>query len=223
MLQVPVSLSFKFARLMKPSACTVFKQPTNFVRSYSENSEKKDADEKVNELQDTHSLQKTLDDCKIKLDEKDEQLVGYRDKYLHSLADFQNLQDRTLREVSDAKSYALRSFAKDLLASVDNFDLALRVVDVDKKRDPVEHKKLIDLYNGITMTQQVFEKTLASHGITKITPIGEKFDPNLCEAVSKAPQAGMEPGTVFSVEQTGFLYNGKVLRRAKVGVVLDQQ
>lgn len=111
---------------------------------------------------------KTLDNCKTKLDEKDKQLVGYRDKYLHSLADFQNLQDRTLREVLDAKSYALRSFAKDLLVSVDNFDLALSVVDVDKKKDPVEHKKLIDFYNGIKMTQQVFEKTLASYGITKL-------------------------------------------------------
>lgn len=60
MLQIPVSLLFNFARLVKPSACTVFKQPINFVRCYSENSEKKDAikDDKVNGLQDTDSLQK---------------------------------------------------------------------------------------------------------------------------------------------------------------------
>lgn len=170
-----------------------------------------------------HPLQKLLEECQAKLDEKDKQLVGFKDKYHRSIADFQNLQTRTAKEVADAKSYALRKFAKDLLESVDNFDRALSVVEADKKQDPVtaNSKEMVDLYDGIKLTQNVFEKTLEKHGITKLNPIGEKFDPNLHEALFQAPQEGKEPGTVLAVQQTGFLYNGKVLRAAKVGVVLD--
>lgn len=195
------------------------------IRFYSE--AKKEESEAPKEAEGASEqvspLQQELDSIKAKLEEKDKQLVSFKDKYLRSIADFQNLQTRTAKEVADAKSFALRKFAKDLLESVDNFDRALSVVDADKKQDPVEHKELIDLYEGIKMTQGVFEKTLEKHGIVKVNPVGEKFDPNVHEALFQAPQPDKEPGTVFSVQQTGFIYNGKVLRAAKVGVVLGEQ
>ncbi|VVT58166.1 uncharacterized protein SAPINGB_P006070 [Magnusiomyces paraingens] len=197
------------------------------LRFYSEKAEKaeekpaeEDADAEAGEV---HPLQKELDSCKTKLDEKDKQAAQFKDKYLRAVADFQNLQTRTVKEVSDAKDYALTKFAKDLLESVDNFDRALAVVAEDKRNDPVEHKEIIDLYEGVKMTQNVFEKTLQKYGITKINPVGEKFDPNLHEATFQAPQADKEPGTVFFVQQTGFMLNGRVLRAAKVGIVLEQE
>lgn len=212
-------------RAMPIATRSVVSQSTvSSVRFYSEAAKKEGEGEAAKEegSEEAHPLQKALDECQTKLEEKDKQLVGFKDKYLRSIADFQNLQNRTAKEVADAKSYALRKFAKDLLESVDNFDRALSVVDADKKQDPVEHKELIDLYEGIKMTQQVFEKTLAKHGITKVNPVGEKFDPNVHEAIFQAPQQDKEPGSVFVVQQTGFIYNGKVLRAAKVGVVLEQ-
>lgn len=168
-------------------------------------------------------LHKELAECRGKLEEKDKQAAQFKDKYLRAVADFQNLQTRTTKEVADAKDYALTKFAKDLLESVDNFDRALTVVAEDKRNDPLEHKEIIDLYNGVKMTQQVFEKTLEKYGISKIDPVGEKFDPNLHEATFQAPQPDKEAGTVFFVQQTGFLLNGRVLRAAKVGVVLEQE
>lgn len=206
------------ARAMaSPARRSVFKQTSvSSIRFYSEEAPKEEAKE-----EEIHPLQKALDECQAKLDEKDKQLVSFKDKYLRSIADFQNLQTRTAKEVSDAKSYALRKFAKDLLESVDNFDRALSVVSVDKEQASAENRELVDLYDGIKMTQDIFEKTLAKHGISKVNPVGEKFDPNLHEALFQAPQEDKDPGSVFVVQQTGFLYNGKVLRAAKVGVVLD--
>lgn len=192
--------------------------------SKEESSSSAEATPKEHEdLHDDHPVKKLLNECRAKLEDKDKQAAQFKDKYLRAVADFQNLQHRTVKEVSDAKDYALRKFAKDLLESVDNFDRALGVVAEDKRNDPETHKELIDLYNGIKMTQEVFEKTLEKHGIKKIDPVGEKFDPNLHEATFQAPQADKEAGTVFFVQQTGFLYNGKVLRAAKVGVVLGEE
>ena len=76
-----------------------------------------------------------------------------------------------------------------------------------------------NLYEGVDMTRNVFEKTLAKHGIEKIDPMGEQFDPNMHEATFEIPQPDKEPGTVFHVQQPGYTLNARVLRPAKVGLV----
>ncbi|KAF5101447.1 hypothetical protein D0Z03_000593 [Geotrichum reessii] len=194
----------------------------SFVRAYSEAAkEEKSADTEASaeETKELSPLEKELAEVKAKLEKKDKESAQYKDQLLRSIADFRNLQETTKREVTKAKEFALQKFAKDLLESVDNFDRALSVVDADKRADPENHKELVDLYEGIKMTQNVFEKTLEKHGLKKIFPEGEKFDPNHHEATFEAPQPGKEPGTVFFVQQAGFLLNDRVLRAAKVGVV----
>lgn len=175
--------------------------------------------EEEKDLPEPTALELELDALKTKYEEKDKEAAALKDQLLRSIADFRNLQETTKREIAKAKDFALQKFAKDLLESVDNFDRALSVVDEDKRQDPENHKELVDLYEGIKMTQAVFEKTLAKHGLTKIEPMGEKFDPHKHEATFEAPQPGKEPGTVFFVQQCGFLYNDRVLRAAKVGIV----
>lgn len=179
----------------------------------------KNATEEEKELPQASPLELELDALKKKYETKDKEAAQYKDQLLRSIADFRNLQTTTAREIAQAKDFALQKFAKDLLESVDNFDRALSVVDQDKVNNPEQHKELADLYEGIKMTQTVFEKTLAKHGLVKLEPIGEKFDPHKHEATFEAPQADKEPGTVFFVQQPGFLYNDRVLRAAKVGIV----
>lgn len=156
---------------------------------------------------------------KAKFEAKDKEVAQLKDKYQRSIADFRNLQDTTAREIQKAKDFALQKFAKDLLESCDNFDRALNMVPAEKREDYDNHKELATLYEGIKMTQDVFEKTLARHGLVKISPVGEKFDPNVHEATFEVPQPDKEPGTVFHVQQTGFSLNSRVLRAPKVGVV----
>lgn len=193
---------------------------TSYVRFYSEAKKDESTTEPATE-QDAEltPCEKELKELQAKFEKKDKEAAQFKDQLLRSMADFRNLQETTKREITKAKEFALQKFAKDLLESVDNFDRALSVVDQDKRNDPENHKELVDLYEGIKMTQNVFEKTLERHGLKKIFPEGEKFDPNQHEATFEAPQPDKEPGTVFFVQQAGFLLNDRVLRAAKVGVV----
>lgn len=188
------------------------------VRLYSDaaKEEKPATEESQTELS---PVEKELAELKAKFEKRDKEAAQFKDQLLRSIADFRNLQESTKREVNKAKDYALQKFAKDLLDSVDNFDRALAVVDADKRADAENHKELVDLYEGIKMTQTVFEKTLEKHGLKKINPEGEKFDPNQHEATFEAPHPDKEPGTVFFVQQSGFVYNERVIRAAKVGIV----
>ncbi|KAG5357814.1 GrpE protein-like protein [Yarrowia sp. B02] len=154
-----------------------------------------------------------------KFEKKDKECAQFKEHYQRSITDFRHLQETTKREIQKAHDFALSKFAKDLLDSVDNFDRALGVVPEEIKNDRENNKQIMDFYDGIKMTQDIFEKTLGKHGMQKLEPVGEVFDPNMHEAVFEAPQADKEPGTVFFVQQTGFTLNDRVLRAAKVGVV----
>ncbi|KAG7699260.1 hypothetical protein KL948_000884 [Ogataea haglerorum] len=164
------------------------------------------------------ALESELASTKEKLLAKDKECAELKDLYVRSVADFRNLQETTKREMQKAKDFALQQFAKDLLESIDNFGHALNAV---KDETLKSNQEVAQLYEGVKMTRDVFEKTLARHGLSKIDPVDERFDPNRHEATFQAPVEGKEPGTVFHVQQPGFELNGRVLRPAKVGVVRD--
>lgn len=160
-----------------------------------------------------------LAELKDKLEKKDKELASMKNHYARAIADFRHLQETTKTEVQKAKDFALQKFAKDLLDSLDNFNLALGHVKEDtlKLNDEVR-----SLYEGVDMTKTVFEKTLNKYGIEKIDPIDQVFDPNLHEATFQMANPGKEPGTVFHVQQVGYTLNERVLRPAKVGVVKSE-
>lgn len=148
--------------------------------------------------------------------------INPQDKCLRTVADFRNLQDRTQREVKNAREFAITGFAKDLVDSVDNLDRALSMVPQEKlsaeeKSDDV--KDLVNLYDGLKMTSDILMNTLKKHGLERFDPTNEKFNPNEHEATFMAPQPDKENNTVFHVQQNGFKLNGRILRAAKVGVV----
>lgn len=149
-----------------------------------------------------------------------------QDRYLRSVADFRNLQERSRREQTAAREFAISKFARDLIESVDNLDLALTNVPEDKIQPPASgeedpYKELRELHGGLKMTSSILLSTLAKHGLERHDPsvAGETFDPNLHEASFQAPQPEKEDGTVFHTVQKGFTLNGRVIRAPKVGVV----
>lgn len=135
-----------------------------------------------------------------------------QDKFTRTVADFRNLQDRTERDKKAARDFAIQKFAKDLVDSVDNLDRALSAVPEDARSNAETNKDLVDLYNGLKMTESILLGTLRKHGLEKIDPIGELFDPNRHEATFQTPVPGKEPNTVFLVQQTGFVLNGRTIR-----------
>lgn len=159
---------------------------------------------------------KRIQELEGQIEKKTKEAADLKDRLLRSVADFRNLQEVTKKDIQKARDFALQKFAKDLLESVDNFGHALNAF---KEDDAAKNQEINDLYTGVRMTRDVFEKTLKKHGIEKLDPIGEQFDPNKHEATFELPQPDKEPGTVFHVQQVGFTLNDRVIRPAKVGIV----
>lgn len=180
--------------------------------------EAQDAEATAENTEGSDAAVSEIDELKAKLTKKDRELADMKNHYARAIADFRNLQESTKLEKQKARDFALQKFAKDLLESVDNFDLALNAVKKDTLTNNAEVK---NLYEGVDMTRNVFEKTLARHGIEKVDPTGQQFDPNQHEATFEIVQQDKEPGTVFHVQQSGYTLNSRVLRPAKVGVVKD--
>jgi len=144
---------------------------------------------------------------------------------MRSVADFRNLQDRTARDMKSARDFAIQKFAKDLVDSVDNFDRALAMVPEEKLKatEKTEHlQELVNLYEGLKMTESILMQTLKNHGLERYDPHGEKFNPNEHEATFMTPMADKEENIVILTQQKGFKLNGRVLRPAKVGVVKNK-
>ena len=167
-------------------------------------------------------------------------MLFIQDKYLRSVAEYRNLQERTKRDVQAARDFAITRFAKDLIESIDNLDRALATVpesalkpsnaSTTSPQDPNEsdseqstpssaestasNQDLINLYDGLKMTERILMQTLAKHGLERFDPSEkeEKFDPNLHEATFQTPMEGKENGTVMMTQQKGFLLNGRVVR-----------
>ncbi|KAI1172325.1 GrpE-domain-containing protein [Nemania sp. FL0916] len=163
-------------------------------------------------------------ELKKKLEVKEREAIDWKDKYLRSVAEFRNLQDRTQREVKAARDFAIQRFAKDLVESVDNLDRALTMgqekMKVDEGKEP--NADLNSFYEGVKMTEISMLQTLSKHGLDRFDPEGEKFNPNEHEATFMTPMPGKEENTVFHVQQKGYKLNGRILRAAKVGVVKSQ-
>lgn len=139
-----------------------------------------------------------------------------KDKLLRTLADMENLRRRTEREISDAKAYAVTSFARDLLGSADNLRRALE--SLPETARAAEEPALKALIEGVDLTERDLLKTLERHGVRKIEPLAEKFDPNMHQAMFEAPDPEIGKGLVSKVVQSGYKIGERVLRPALVGI-----
>ncbi len=139
-----------------------------------------------------------------------------KDRLLRTLAEMENLRRRTEKEVKDARDYAVTAFARDLLSVADNFDRALAHAPAElRENETIGGKALIE---GVELTGRELLKTLEKHGVKKLSPLGEKFDPHFHQAMFEIPNPQVVAGTVLQVMQDGFAIGGRVLRPALVGV-----
>lgn len=140
----------------------------------------------------------------------------YKDKLLRALAEMENLRRRTERDVADARAYGIAGFARDILAVADNMHRALEAIDPALRSDA--DAKVKALIEGVELTERELLKTLEKHGLRKFSPQGEKFDPNVHQAMFELPTADVPPGHVAQVVQAGYMIGDRVLRPALVGV-----
>jgi molecular chaperone GrpE len=145
-----------------------------------------------------------------------EAAAEFKDKLLRTLAEMENLRKRTEREISDARTYGASNFARDVLAVADNMHRALEAIGPEARQQA--DGTLKTLIEGIELTERELHKVLSKNGVKKFSPEGEKFDPNLHEAMYEMPTADLPAGHVAQVMQAGYMLGDRVLRPAMVGV-----
>lgn len=150
------------------------------------------------------------------LAEAERQSAEFKDKLLRTLAEMENLRKRTEREVADTRQYAIASFARDVLAVADNMHRALEAIGPEM-RDAADAKVKV-LLEGVELTERELLKVLERNGVRKFSPLGEKFDPNLHQAMYEVPESTAAPGSVAQVIQAGYMLGDRVLRPALVAV-----
>ena len=155
--------------------------------------------------------------------EQDEQLAAalresaeLKDKVLRTLAEMENLRRRTEREVGDARTYGIASFARDVLGIADNMQRALDAArqELSGSTDPGVNT----LLEGVELTERELLKALERNGVKRFDPQGEKFDPNLHQAMYEVPDPSVPSGMVMQVIQPGYMIGERILRPALVAV-----
>lgn len=137
-----------------------------------------------------------------------------KDKLLRLAADTENLRRRLERERDDAVKYAAGKFAKDILSVADNLGRALQ--NAPKPAD--EADPLGNLLIGIEATERELISVFERHGIQRVDPQGQRFDPNLHQAMFELENPNLPAGTVIQVVAAGYVQHGRLLRAAMVGV-----
>ncbi len=141
------------------------------------------------------------------------EVAGLKDRLMRALAEQENLRKRADRDRRDAETYGGQKLARDLLSVNDNMKRALETITDDQRE---ANKGLID---GIELTQRELLSAFATHKIIPVTPaVGDKFDPNVHQAMFEAPFPDVKAGHILQVLNEGFMIGDRLLRPAQVGV-----
>ena len=144
------------------------------------------------------------------LEKLQEQSKVSLDKVVRAQAEMENLRKRAARDVENAHKYALEKFTDELLPIMDSLELGLSA--------SVKAKNLDNLCKGMELTLEMFNTVMEKFGITMIEPKGEKFDPELHDAVSMQETDDSNSGIIIEVMQKGYTLNGRLIRPAMVVV-----
>ncbi len=155
----------------------------------------------------------TEEDVLLKLAAENEEL---KDRALRLAAEMENLRRRTARDVSDARAYAIANFARDMLSVSDNLGRALSAIPTEARGSG--DAGFTALIEGVEMTERDMLGALERHGVRRLAPEGERFDPNFHQAMFEVEDASVPANTVRQVVQTGYVIGDRVLRPAMVGV-----
>lgn len=170
------------------------------VNSNTEQAEEQ-TDSDIDATQDT--------DCEDTLQKANDEIAALKDKYLRSVAEFENYKKRTLKEKAELILNGSEKSVAAILPVLDDFERAL----ADKSDDPVAIRE------GVQMIYNKFIKTLESLGVKKMETEDKDFNTDYHEAVAMVPGLGDDKkGKVIDCIQTGYTLNEKVIRHAKVAV-----
>lgn len=138
-----------------------------------------------------------------------------RDRLLRTMADMENLRRRTEREKADTARYAITNFARDVLTVGDNLKRTMDHVPADAAAQDPALKSFLE---GVELTERELLNVLDRHGVTRIEPLGARFDPNCHQAMYEVQNPDVPEGTVVDVMQAGYVIGDRCLRPALVAI-----
>jgi molecular chaperone GrpE len=141
------------------------------------------------------------------------EVTDLKDRLLRTHAEMDNIRKRGEREKADTLKYAVSKFAQDVLSVGDNVQRAIAAVPPEAAEHDAALKSFLE---GVTMTERELINVLERHGIKRMDPLGEPFNPHQQQAVMEAQNADVPHGTVTQVLQAGYMIEDRVLRPAMV-------
>jgi molecular chaperone GrpE len=138
-----------------------------------------------------------------------------RDRLLRTMAEMENLRRRTEREKADTARYAISNFARDVLTVGDNLKRTVEHVPAEAAAQDPALKSFLE---GVELTERELLNVLERHGVTRIEPLGQRFDPNCHQAMYEVQNPDVPEGTVVDVMQSGYTIGDRCLRPALVAV-----
>ena len=148
-----------------------------------------------------------------KLDEVTAERDDYRDKFMRALADAENARKRADKDRKEAENYGGSKLAREILPVYDNMKRAVESITDEQKEIAGS------VIEGVELTMRELLNVFSKHGIKPISPqVGDKFDPQLHEAMFEAPVPGTKSGDIIEVSSEGFVLHDRLLRPAHVGV-----
>ncbi|MCD6277935.1 nucleotide exchange factor GrpE [candidate division WOR-3 bacterium] len=162
-------------------------------------------------------LQKELEILKDRIKELEDEVKEWKNKYLYTLADYDNLRKRKKKELEEGIRYANERFLRELLTVVDNFERAMKAMP-DKGGEDVEGIK-----KGVEMIYRHFMEFLKREGVVPFESEGKSFDPQKHEALSVVEDDTIPPGTVVQEHEKGYIYKNRILRPARVTVSVEKK
>lgn len=157
------------------------------------------------------SAEEQLERAKDTIKELEETCDSFKDEALRARAEMENIRKRAERDISNARKFGVEKFAKELLPVIDSIEQALK--------HEVKLEEAVAMKEGIELTSKMLVDTLKKNGLEELDPKGEKFDPNVHEAMAMIPNPELEDNIIFDVFQKGYTLNGRVVRAAKVVIV----
>ena len=171
--------------------------------------EKAEIEELGDELIDIDDEAAELDEIEALKVERDD----FRDRFMRALADAENSRKRADKDRREAENYGGSKLARDLLPIYDNLKRAIEAVGDEQKEAAGA------FIEGVELTLRELLKVFRSHGIEPISPeVGDKFDPQLHQAMFEAPVPGTKAGDIIQVSAEGFMLHDRLLRPSQVGV-----
>ncbi len=143
-----------------------------------------------------------------------------KDQILRLLADMDNLRRRSEREKEETAKFAITKFARDVVGVADNFERAVAAVPPGAADHDATFATLLE---GVSMTEREFINVLERHGVKRINPQGEAFNPHRHQAMMEVEDASVPPGTIMQVFQSGYVIEDRVIRPAMVVVAKGGQ